>query len=268
MITARSLEKISGVRHAFFTRQGGVSKGVYASLNCSLGSNDDLIKVKANRTRAMAALGFAGAQLLTASQVHSAAVLGIDESRRKSWDKIKGPKADGLATRLPGVVLGVLTADCAPVLFASAKCGVVGAAHAGWRGAKEGILEATVAAMIKLGAEASSISAAIGPCIAHESYEVADGFFASFMAENVENHAYFAASAKPGRYLFNLQGYAAGRLGRLGLASVETSSFDTFTDSDNFFSYRRAVLKGERDYGCALSAIALLRNSQHLKSAS
>jgi len=254
MISLKSLEGLSGVRHAFFTRQGGASKGVYASLNCGPGSGDASANVKANRTRAMAAMGLAGVDLLTANQVHSATVVTVDGP----WRESGAPKADGLATKVRGLALGVLTADCAPVLFADAKAGIVGAVHAGWRGAKAGVLEATVKAMIDLGADVEDVSAGIGPCIAQESYEVESGFAAAFMDDDRENRDYLAAAEREGHYLFDLPGYVAGRLKALGVASVETAALDTFADEKLFFSYRRATLKGEGDYGRNLSVVALV----------
>lgn len=254
MITLDSLEDLGGVSHAFFTRRGGVSKGIHASLNCGPGSSDKTGNVEANRIRAIAAMGLAGAGLVTVRQVHSAIAVVVDGP----WGETGAPKADGLVTKVRGLVLGVLTADCAPVLLADADAGIIGAAHAGWRGAKGGILEATLQAMVDLGADAGNIAAGIGPCIAAPSYEVGEDFSLEFLEDAPENRAFFSASDKEDHYLFDLPGYVAGRLESLGLMSIENVSRDTLAEGENFFSYRRATLNGEDDYGRNLSAIALI----------
>ncbi|OHC74497.1 MAG: polyphenol oxidase [Rhodospirillales bacterium RIFCSPLOWO2_12_FULL_58_28] len=253
MIIVESLERLNGVSHAFFTRQGGVSAGVYASLNCGPGSNDDIDDVTTNRTRALAGMGLAGACLLTADQIHSSTVITAD----RPWGKKGAPKADGIVTKIPRIALGVLTADCAPVLFADAEAQVIGAAHAGWRGAKSGILEATVEAMCGLGADAGNIVCAVGPCIGAKSYEVGKEFFAGFMDDDPKNRDHFSAANREDHYLFDLSAYVAKRLLKLGLRSVDKTAADTFADKKRFFSYRRAALSGEENYGRMLSAIAL-----------
>ncbi len=255
MITAPELDRLSGLRHAFFTRRGGVSEGPFASLNCGYGSGDDPGHVDANRARAMERLGMNGgaAALVTAYQTHSTAVAVVE----KPWMPAEAPKADGLATRHQGVALGVLSADCAPVLLAETRNRVVGAAHAGWRGAGAGILEATVAAMVALGAEASAIVAAVGPCIGRESYQVGGEFYADFVAREPASGDMFRPTGDEGRYLFDLRSYIAWRLAGLGLEAVEVLDHDTFTDMERFFSYRRSRARGEEDYGRGLSAIAL-----------
>lgn len=267
MIILETLGRLEGVNHAFFTRRGGVSDGIYASLNCGPGSNDNPDDVKTNRTRALAGLGLTGVGLFTADQVHSATVVVVDGP----WGEADAPKADGLVTKAPGIALGVLTADCAPVLLADAETRVVGAAHAGWRGAKSGILEATVKAMCGLGARAENIVGAVGPCIGPKSYEVGKEFIAEFMDDDPENRGHFSVAGRKDHYLFDLSGYVAGRLLRLGLRSVEKAAHDTFADKELFFSYRRAVLGGEDNYGRMLSAIALIppveRNAAKRKSA-
>lgn len=255
MIRAPILERAGGVRHAFFTRRGGVSEGLYASLNCGPGSADAPDRVAANRARAMARLGLPEQALATAHQTHSATVAVIDGDRPPA----AAPRADGLVTRTPGVAVAVLTADCAPVLLADSANRVVGAAHAGWRGARAGILEATVAAMAGLGARAADIVAGVGPRIGRESYQVGGEFRDGFLREDAANDAFFTAAGSGERYLFDLAGYVVRRLGALGIGTVETLPHDTHRDEDRFFSYRRAVRRGEADYGRCLSAVALSR---------
>jgi hypothetical protein len=241
------------IRHGFFTRKGGVSGEPYTSLNCGLGSADDPGNVRENRARAMGRLGLAGDALRTVFQVHSSRVVTVDasspvESRFES---------DGLVTRLPGVALGVLTADCAPVLLADGEAGVIGAAHAGWRGARGGIVEATVAAMVALGARRSRIVAAVGPCIQQTSYEVGPEFRQSFVEHEPAAVELFAPSVRPGHHLFDLSAYVARRVAASAVAAVEVLSYDTCGDAERFFSYRRTTLTGGGDYGRLLSCVAL-----------
>ncbi|MDH5750197.1 MAG: peptidoglycan editing factor PgeF [Rhodospirillales bacterium] len=254
MITAQSLSGYARLRHGFFTREGGVSGGVYDSLNCGPGSDDDPAHVAANRERALNDLGGAGGSLVTAHQVHSADVVVVDAP----WTLADAPpRADGLATARPGIALGVLTADCVPVLFADPGAGVIGAAHAGWKGALGGILEATVESMIGLGAEASAIAAAVGPCIGFESYEVGPEFHAAFLADSETNGVFFTAAKREGHFQFDLAGYVFYRLSKMGLGLAESVPGDTYVDEARFFSYRRACHRGEADYGRFLSAIML-----------
>ncbi len=253
MITADALNRIGRVRHAFFTREGGVSEGAYASLNCGYGSGDDPAKVADNRSRAMSKLALAGDDLATLYQVHSADVVVVDGP----WPRGKAPHADAAVTVTPGIALGILTADCAPVLMADADAGVVGAAHAGWRGALDGVVEATVAKMCELGARRDRIAAAVGPCIQQRSYEVGPEFHARFVAADEGCADLFRPSPRAGHHLFDLAGFVARRLEALDLGAVEVAADDTCADAARFFSYRRATLKGEADYGRALSAIAL-----------
>jgi YfiH family protein len=248
-----ALGEIAGLSHGFFTRQGGVSKGTYASLNCGSGSNDDAADVAANRARAIAALGADGARLLTGFQSHTDQALEVTEA----WPDAEQPVADGFATRTPGLALGILSADCAPVLFADAKRSVVGAAHAGWRGALSGVLEATVDRMVELGAQPNGIHAAVGPCIAKESYEVAVDYADRFLLADPANAAFFTAAPRTGRRLFDLAGYVAYRLSHLGLGQVTGIGGDTYADEARFFSYRRSQHRGETDYGRMLSVIVL-----------
>ena len=251
MITARTLDQAGGVGHGFFTRRGGVSEGPYASLNCGLGSGDDMSRVASNRARAMDRLGLSGSDLVTVYQTHSAAVHVVQERPNDP------PRADAMVSRTRGVALGILTADCAPVLFADSGARVIGAAHAGWRGAKAGILEATVRAMVELGAHAGAIRAAIGPCIAFKSYEVGAEFQAAFCADDANDSDLFEPADREGHYRFDLPRYIARRLSRLMPGAVETLSYDTCSDATRFFSYRRTCLEGETEYGRCLSAIAL-----------
>lgn len=252
-ITIGAFNDIEFVRHAFFTRQGGVSEGIYASLNCGLGSGDSSDAVRENRGRAMAALDLPGAALSTLYQVHGKTVVELDAPLPQD----ARPQADALVTGTPGVALGVLAADCAPVLFCDPKARVIGAAHAGWKGAIGGVLEATVRAMAKLGATPASIQAGIGPCIAQRSYEVGPEFPAPFLAEDEAHARFFAPSRNEGRHMFDLRGFVGERLRRAGCGEIFSLPNDTCAESARFFSYRRACQKGEKDYGRGLSAIAL-----------
>jgi len=253
MITAPLLQTGAAVRHGFFTRRDGASEGPFASLNCGFGSGDDRGRVTANRARALARLGLTGAALVTAHQVHSPQVSVVEEP----WQPDAAPEADGLVTKRPGVVLGVLSADCAPVLFADAQAGVVGAAHAGWRGCQAGVLEATVEVMAVMGADTASIRAAVGPCIGQESYEVGGEFYACFIDADAANDDLFVPGGGRGKFHFDLGGHVKRRLEKLGLAGIDVLDFDTCADEDRFFSYRRACLRGDTGYGRGLSAIAL-----------
>jgi polyphenol oxidase len=252
-ITSGALGAEAGVRHAFFTRQGGISEGLFASLNCGFGSGDVPENVASNREVAMASLELPADRLVTLRQVHSAAVVTVEQP----WRREEAPSADGLVTRAPGIALGVLAADCAPVLFFDPAARVIGAAHGGWRGALGGVVDATIARMAELGADRHHIRAAIGPCIARLSYEVGPEFPEPFVAEDPANVGFFAPAPRPGRFLFDLPGYIAHRLRRARIAAVEIVPHDTVADEERFFSYRRACLRGERSYGRGLSAIVL-----------
>lgn len=241
-----------GITHAFFGRPGGVSVGVYAGLNCGPGSNDAREAVVENRARALKVLG--GEKLVTLYQVHSADAVIVTTP----WEIGSAPHADAMATNIPGITLGILTADCAPVLLADVKAGVIGAAHAGWKGAIGGVTEGVIAAMEKLGAVRSNIAAAIGPCIAQTSYEVDGGFRDRFLSASAENDLFFIMSDRAGHFRFALEDYVANRLTRAGIAKVEKLSADTYADAEKFFSYRRTTHKGESDYGRDLSAIVLI----------
>jgi YfiH family protein len=250
MLTLKA-KTLAAIEHGFFGRPGGISVGIYAGLNCGPGSNDDRANVLENRRRAMAALG--GAELVTLYQVHSADAVIVTAP----WQIGDAPHADAMATAVPGIALGVLTADCAPVLLADSKAGVIGAAHAGWKGAIGGVTDQVITAMETLGAKRQNITAAIGPCIAQASYEVDGGFRDRFLAAAASNESFFIASDRTGHFRFALEDYVASRLVHAGIAAVEKLSADTYAAEDKFFSYRRTTHKGEVDYGRDLSAIVL-----------
>ncbi|MDR3438481.1 peptidoglycan editing factor PgeF [Telmatospirillum sp.] len=256
MITLSTLNEVLRIRHGFFTREGGTSEGIYTSLNCGLGSNDDPARVTANRTRALALLDLEPRALATVQQQHTTDVVVVDD---KWTPDAPIQVADAMVTSRAGVALGILTADCAPVLLADPRANVIGAAHAGWRGALAGVLDNTIAAMIKLGAKPSRIAAAVGPCIAHRSYEVGPEFPAPFLAEDPDNHFFFAPAVREGHFYFDLPGFIARRLAKLSVIDVARTPCDTYREESRFFSYRRSVLKGEKDFGRALSVIVLER---------
>ena len=250
-LRAAGLE-LPGVAHAFFTREGGVSAGVYASLNGGVGSADTPKAVAENRARMAAALGLPAARLLVPFQVHSPDVATVSAP----WSPEERPRCDGIVTATPALALGVTGADCGMVLFADPTARVIGAAHAGWKGARDGVVEATVAAMAAIGARASRIVAALGPCIAQASYEVGPEFVDAF-AVDPEAERYFGASRNAGRALFDLHGYIGLRAARAGVEFVDLG-LDTYADEARFFSYRRKTHRGEADYGRLVSAIALV----------
>jgi YfiH family protein len=239
-------------RHGFFTRQGGVSEGPYASLNCSLSGQDSRAAVLENRARAARAVGAEPEALLGLTQVHGAAVVRATQP----WHAGAGPAADAMVTNVPGLALGIVTADCAPVLFADAAAGVVGAAHAGWRGALAGVLEATLAEMVALGARAGRVAAAVGPCIGQPSYEVAADLRDAVLARDPADARHFT-NGRPGRWQFDLAGYCASRLAAAGVARVETAPADTAAEPERFFSHRRRTLAGGGAIGHQISAIVL-----------
>lgn len=247
-VTAAPLD---GIAHGFFGRQGGVSSGDLASLNCGLGSNDDPALIAENRRR-VADAALPGAALTGLYQVHGNRCVVIDEAS----DLTARPEADALATRTPGILLGILTADCVPVLFADRSAGVVAAAHAGWKGAIAGVTDATLAAMESLGASRANIAAAIGPSIGRASYEVDDGFVATFVTDDPANERFFAAG-KPGHAMFDIVAYVAARLAAAGLTRIAIGGQDTYAEADDYFSYRRACHKSENSYGRQLSVIGI-----------
>ncbi|WP_299676443.1 peptidoglycan editing factor PgeF [uncultured Roseobacter sp.] len=241
---------LSPVRHGFFTRRGGASSGVFAGLNCGHGSSDQSEIVAINRARAAQAMGVPPDHLVGVHQVHSAKAVTVAGPLP---DK---PKADALVTDQPGVALSVLTADCQPVLFADHEAGVIGAAHAGWRGALDGVLEATLDAMCTLGARREAVTVAIGPSISQRAYEVGPDFFEMFLADDPDNARFFAAG--PGdRMLFNLPGFGLHRLRTAGVDHAEWTRHCTYSDPDRFYSYRRSTHAKEADYGRLLAAITL-----------
>src|SRR5499427_318252 len=252
MITLARLDD-GRVKHAFFTRRGGVSSGSFQSLNCGFGAGDEPDSVTRNREIAMARLGLPADRLATCYQIHSASVVIVESP----WPREAAPRADGMVTRVPDIALGILTADCAPILIHDPFVSVIGAAHGGWRGALAGIVENTVERMEALGSVRSRIRAGIGPCIAQSSYEVGPEFPQQFLAEEAASACYFAPAAQPGHFMFDLPGYIEHRLARAGIAIVERSGHDTVAEDDRFFSYRRACLRGEPAYGRGLSAIVL-----------
>lgn len=253
MITLDHLSAVPGLRHGFFTRTDGVSSGILAAMNCGYGSNDDPANVTANRARAMELLGMPASALTTVYQVHSPDVVTVTEPFPHS----AAPKADAMVTDRPGIALGILTADCVPVLFVDPVARVIGAAHAGWKGAVTGVLEATVEAMLALGADRPRILAGIGPHIGWDSYEVGPEFRERFISIDPGNDVLFRPSEREGHWMFNIGGHVLGRLRAAGLGQVETTGLDTLAREDLFFSYRRACLRQEPDYGRGLSAICL-----------
>ncbi len=251
MITASALDG-AGLRHGFFDRTGGVSTGIYATRNCGFGSDDDHDAVAENRRRVTDALGIAADRLCTLYQIHSDLVITVHDP-----DDVAGQKADAMVTAEPGIALGVLTADCAPILFADRQAKVVGAAHAGWKGALAGVAEATVYAMEALGAKRADIAAVIGPCIAPASYEVGPEFRDRFVNAGSANARFFTDARRDGHAMFDLPGYLLARLSLLGLRSESWTGDDTCADSDRFFSYRRSVHRTEPDYGRQVAAITV-----------
>ena len=246
--------RADGVVHGFFTRAGGVSEGIYAGLNCGPGSGDDREYVRQNRRRAKAALGLEAGDLVSLHQAHTAQTVTVT----RPWPDGERPRADGMATDRPNVALGVLTADCAPVLFVDPTAGVIGAAHAGWRGAVDGVLDSTVDAMVALGANRARIVAGIGPAIGPSSYEVGPEFPERVNAGGIAADAFFQPAEREGHFLFDLPGYVRARLERAGVGQAEWIGEDTVPDETRFFSYRRATHRDEGDYGRLLSAIALV----------
>lgn len=252
-LTAPSLARLAKIRHAFFTRAGGVSEGLYESLNGGIGSHDAPDRVRENRGRMAAALGVSDDRLVTCYQVHSPDVVIAE----KPWTRQNAPRADAVATRVPGLAIAVTTADCGPVLLADADAGVVGAAHAGWKGAFSGIIEAVIDAMEGLGARRSRIAAALGPMIQQPNYEVGPEFLARFVDADPENRRFFRPSGRNEHALFDLPGYVGARLRRAGVIQIENLGRCTYDDPQNFYSYRRSTHLGEGDYGRHVNAIVL-----------
>lgn len=256
MIVAPELAALPGVAHGFFTRAGGVSTGLYTSLNIGFGSDDDRAAIVENRRRVAGRLGVGPDDLAIAWQHHSADAIAVTES----WGNVPGPKADAVVTDRPGIAVGVIVADCGPILFADAEAGIVAAAHAGWKGALGGILEATLERMESLGARRDRVTAVLGPCISGRAYEVDDGFVARFRAADADNDRFFAPGARPGHAQFDLPAYIAARLDAAGAGRVVSLGLCTYSDPERFFSYRRATHRGEPDYGRLVAAITLKRS--------
>ncbi len=252
IVTSSLLSDLPGLRHAFFTREGGVSQGIYESLNGGLGSKDDPARVNENRRRMASALHVQPSHFLTVYQVHSPDVAIVTEP----WPTDERPHADALVTRTPGLAIGITTADCGPVLFADPKARVIGAAHAGWKGAFGGVIEATLNAMETLGAHRTDIHAAIGPLIRQPSYEVGAEFVERFTATDADNARYFIPSSGPDHAMFDLAGFIRTRLERAGIEAIGDVGLDTYADP-RFFSYRRTTHRAEPDYGRNIHALVL-----------
>jgi hypothetical protein len=253
MLQAPSLSKLPGIRHGFFTRQGGVSDGLYESLNGGVGSEDSPAKVAENRARIANSIGVAPERFLTCYQIHSPQVVVAETP----WPAAERPRADAIVTRTPELAIGVSTADCGPVLFADAEARVIGAAHAGWRGALTGVIEATVAAMEKLGAQRRRIVAAAGPMIRQPNYEVGQDMMDRFVALEPNTVRFFKKAARPGHFMFDLGGFIASRLRHAHVEQIEDLGHCTYADPSQFYSYRRATHRAEADYGRHINAIAL-----------
>lgn len=250
-ITAPALAAAPGVRHAFFTREGGVSGGLYQSLNGGLGSSDAPQLVQENRSRMAQEIGVAPERFLSLYQIHSADVVSVTAP----WSE--RPRADAMVTATRGLGLAIATADCGPVLFVDAENQVIGAAHAGWRGAVSGVLEATLDAMERLGARRGHVTAALGPTISQAAYEVGPEFVENVVAASPDNARFFAPSTRPGHAMFDLPAYIGARLGAAGVGAFHDLGLCTYSDAARFFSYRRSTHRAEPDYGRLISAIAL-----------
>lgn len=250
-VEVNSAEALAGIPHGFLGRRGGVSAGLVVGLNVGLGSGDDDAAIAENRKRAAAAV-LPGAPIVACYQVHSPDCVTV----REPWSDADRPHADALVTDRRGILLGIVTADCTPVLFADREAGVIGAAHAGWKGAIAGVTDRTIEAMEALGARREAIAAAIGPTIAQASYEVDEGFRARFLAAESANTRFFDAG-KPGHWQFDLPAYVAARLVSAGVGSVDDLGLDTYAAPDRFYSFRRATHRGEPAYGRQMSLIGL-----------
>ena len=253
MLKAKNLEALDGIRHAFFTREGGVSSGVYEGLNGGTGSNDKPEHIAENRARMAAAVGVTPENFLTAYQIHSPDVVVAE----KPWPQSQRPRADAIVTQVPGLAIGISTADCGPVLFADPQARVLGAAHAGWRGAFGGVIESTLAAMEKLGADRTRVVAAAGPMISQANYEVGQELVDRFLATEPANDRFFAPATRPGHAMFDLPGYVVARLQAAGVRHVENLAVCTYGNPAQFYSYRRSTHRAEPDYGRHINAIAL-----------
>jgi len=253
-VQAQLLSGCSGINHAFFTRKGGVSGGIYASLNGGVGSKDDASHVSENRTRMARHLGVAPDHFLSAYQIHSPQVVVAEAP----WTNDARPKADAIVTKTKGLAIGVSTADCGPLLFADEEARVIGAAHAGWRGAFTGVIENTIAEMEKLGATRARIKASLGPLIRQPNYEVSQDFVDQFVAENKDYARFFVPADRAGHAMFDLPGFIASRLEQSGIGDFQDLGLCTYADPDRFYSYRRSTHRAEPDYGRHINAIVLV----------
>lgn len=253
MLQAPSLGRLKRIRHGFFTREGGISDGLYTSLNGGIGSKDDPSRVAENRARMARALDVQPECFVGCYQIHSSEVVVAE----RPWDHADRPKADAIVTKVPGLAIGVSTADCGPLLFADEQAGVIGAAHAGWRGAFTGVIEATIAAMEQLGAHRSRISAALGPLIRQNNYEVGQGFVDEFLGADKGHARFFRGGSRPGHAMFDLPAFVAERVLQSGIGAFEDMQLCTYADEQRFYSYRRSVHRSEPDYGRHINAIVL-----------
>jgi YfiH family protein len=253
MIEVPELKPASSIRHGFFTREGGHSKGPFASLNCGFGSGDDKTTVARNRAIAGARLHVQESHLLTVWQFHGSDVIVADAT----WDSLAPPRGDAIVTATPGLAIAVLTADCAPILFADHEAGVIAAAHAGWKGALSGVSDATVVAMERIGARRERIIAVIGPTISQQNYEVGPDFSRAFIEQDAANAAFFAPSPRRNHHMFDLPRYLERRMTLTGVGRVANLDLCTYADEHSFFSYRRATHRHEHNYGRQISAIVL-----------
>ncbi len=251
MVQSKKLAALKNIRHAFFTREGGVSEGIYASLNGGIGSNDDTARVHENRRRMSETLG--ADHLITCYQIHSADVVVAG----KAWSREDAARADGIVTRTKGLAVGASAADCGPLLFADAEAGIVAAAHAGWKGALGGIGEATIAKMEELGAARKNIVAALGPLIRQQSYEVGADFMERFTSQDPAHAKFFIPSQRAGHAMFDLPGLIVAKLTAAGIGEIDDLGLDTYSDEKRFYSYRRATHRNEPDYGRLIAAISL-----------
>jgi YfiH family protein len=253
MLQSQSLGRLEGIRHGFFTREGGVSDGIYASLNGGIGSKDDQALVAENRARMARALDVAPERFIGCYQIHSPEVVIAE----RPWTHADRPKADAIVTNVPDLAIGVSTADCGPLLFADENARVIGAAHAGWRGAITGVIEATVAAMEKLGAERSRITAALGPLIRQQNYEVSQSFVDEFLRDDESHARFFSPAERTGHAMFDLPAFVEQRIRQSGIGAFEDLQICTYADPERFYSYRRSVHRAEPDYGRHINAIVL-----------
>jgi YfiH family protein len=253
MLQSQSLGRLEGIRHGFFTREGGVSDGIYASLNGGIGSKDDQALVAENRARMARALDVAPERFIGCYQIHSPEVVIAE----RPWTHADRPKADAIVTNVPDLAIGVSTADCGPLLFADQDARVIGAAHAGWRGAITGVIEATVAAMEKLGAERSRITAALGPLIRQQNYEVSQSFVDEFLRDDESHARFFSPAGRAGHAMFDLPAFVEQRIRQSGIGAFEDLRLCTYADPERFYSYRRSVHRAEPDYGRHINAIVL-----------